>query len=335
MRRRDSSNAPPLREAGGMMGLAPYGDDEGRDSLAAGAPEERSDHAESPRRASSAILFAMPHARIWLGLIAALLFAIGFGATRQDSKPTEGGVSVQYLANEGFLLRAPEHSVLIDAFVGEPHHPYAAVPAELLKKLTAAKAPFDAIDLALTSHVHRDHFQADVACAYLAADVEVPLWSAEQVIEAVRKHCEKLPGGPERLRPFWCESGKALTAEHGGLKIEFFPLFHVKDIQNLAHLIHFRDCLVLHVGDAVLDEKEYAPYALAKRKIDVALLPYWYFLDQSDCTSVKQWIDAKHYVAMHVPPKEFAEVRRTLAANMPGITLLEKGGDAVQIGVKK
>ena len=106
------------------------------------------------------------------------------------------------------------------------------------------------------------------------------------------------------------------------------------DIQNLAHLIHFRGCLVLHVGDAQLDAMDYAPYGLKKRKIDVALLPFWYFLEEQDCFSVRDWLGAKHYVAMHIPPKDFAEVRCKVAANMPGVVMLEKGGDATRIDVK-
>ena len=277
----------------------------------------------------------MRHARFWLSLSCIVLLALAAGATRQEAKSVESGLSIQYLANEGFLIRGNERSVLIDAFVGEPYHEYAALPPELLKQLRAAKAPFDAIDLALTSHIHRDHFQAEVACAFLGADTDVPMWSAEQVIDAIRKQDPKLPGDGTRLRSFWCEAGKSLGAELEGVKLEFFPLHHVKDIQNLAHLIDLGDWRVLHVGDASLDAKEYAPYKLATKQIDVAFLPFWYFLDAKDCANVREWIGAKRYVAMHVPPKDFVDVRRTIAANFPGVLMLEKGGDATRIDAQK
>jgi L-ascorbate metabolism protein UlaG (beta-lactamase superfamily) len=273
----------------------------------------------------------MRHARLWLTSSTLVVFLLGAGLARPQEAPAESGLSVRYLANEGFLLRANGRSVLIDAFVGAPYHEYAALPPELLAQLTTAKSPFDAIDLALTSHVHRDHFQADVACAFLTADLDAPFWSAEQVIDALKQHCAELPGTTARLRPIRCETGKTVAAELGDLSVESFPLFHVKDIQNLAHLVRFKDGLVLHVGDAQLDREEYAPYELGKRKIDVALLPFWYFLDEQDCASVREWIGAKHYVAMHVPPRDFADVRKRIAANMPGVLMLEKGGDAVRL----
>ena len=277
----------------------------------------------------------MRHPRSWLALSCLALLALASGAARQDAKPAENSLSIQYLANEGFLIRGNQRSVLIDAFVGEPYYEYAALPPELLEQLGKKEAPFDAIDIALTSHIHRDHFQVDVACRFLRADSDVPLWSTEQVIDTIRKQDPKLPGEPTRLRSFWCEAGKSLTGKVEDVAIEFFPLQHAKDIQNLAHLIDLGDWRVLHVGDANLDAKEYAPYALAKREIDVAFLPFWYFLDAKDCASVREWIGAKRYVAMHVPPKDFVDVRSKISANFPGVVMLAKGAEATRLEPEK
>jgi L-ascorbate metabolism protein UlaG (beta-lactamase superfamily) len=268
---------------------------------------------------------AVQRSRAVLALSALSLFSLAVAARRQE--PAERSLSVRYLANEGFLLRSGDETVVIDAFVGKPYSMYAALPSELLQQLTAAKPPFDEVDLALTSHIHRDHFQADVAHQFLAADRDVPMWSSEQVIAAVRAEAPALPESDARLKAFWCPSGEKRSAKLASLEVEFFPLFHVADIQNLGHLIRIGKLLVLHAGDAVLDEKEYAPYELSKRGIDLALVPYSYLLEKQDCEATKKWIGAHTYVAMHVPPKEFADVRRTIAANLPGVVMLEKGGD--------
>ena len=96
-----------------------------------------------------------------LPLAAALLLAVAWG--RQDSEITDETrepLVLTYLANEGFLVEVGEQSVLIDAFIGMPYAGYPALPKDVLARLRSAAKPFDDVELALTSHVHGDHFQA-------------------------------------------------------------------------------------------------------------------------------------------------------------------------------
>lgn len=262
------------------------------------------------------------------------LFALA--AAQQPTTPavTDDGartLSLSYLANEGFLIAQGDRRVVIDAFVAEPYYEYAALTPELLRDLESAKGAFGDVDLALTSHIHRDHFQADVAVKFLTADVGARMWSSPQVIDAIHTKAPQLAGEPSRLRKLAFEVGKRDSAklEDGErLEVETFPLFHVEGIQNLAHLIRFEGHSVLHVGDAGLIEKEFAPFELARRGIDVALVPYWFLTSAEDCAKVREWIGARHYVAMHVPPKEFKELRASVAAHMPEAVWLETGGEA-------
>lgn len=36
---------------------------------------------------------------------------------------------------------------------------------------------------------------------------------------------------------------------------------------------------ILHIGDASMDPQLFAPYDLASRDLDIALIPYWFFTD--------------------------------------------------------
>lgn len=272
--------------------------------------------------------------RTLLAAVALGLFALAAAqqpSTEALTAKDDGALELRYLANEGFLIAQGDRRVLIDAFVAEPYYEYAALTPELLRDLETAKGAFADIDLALTSHIHRDHFQADVAVKFLTADARAPMWSSSQVVDAIRTKAPQLPGEAARLRAFAFEVGKSDSAklETGEkLEVETFPLFHVEGIQNLAHLIRFEGHSVLHVGDAGLIEKEFAPFELARRGIDVALVPYWFLTNAEDCAKVREWIGARHYVAMHVPPKEFKELRASVAAHMPEAVWLETGGEA-------
>ena len=95
--------------------------------------------------------------------------------------------------------------MLIDAFVAEPYSLYAALGERALEQLSAAAAPFDSVDLALASHVHRDHFQPAAACAFLEAAPEFSglsrtLCRRARIARAPgalhRRQCDEDPQGP-------------------------------------------------------------------------------------------------------------------------------------------
>jgi L-ascorbate metabolism protein UlaG (beta-lactamase superfamily) len=272
-------------------------------------------------------------------LACAALFACAVSTSESPdgtAQGSAGAIEIVYLANEGFLLRHGATEVLIDAFVGEPYGEYAALPFEWLKRMGTTSAPFESVELALTSHVHPDHFQALVARTFLAVSTTTSLWSTEQVIGAVRAGETDLGGVDERLRACWCEPGLVLAGELGEIAVELFPLRHVgeqnRDVQNLGNLVRLGGTSLLHVGDAELSDEVFGPYSLPERGIDVALLPYWYFLDADGRALVDRLVGARSYVAMHVPPAEFAAVASEIRAHRSDVVLLERTGDVTRVG---
>lgn len=250
--------------------------------------------------------------------------ALGLGAP----EPVE--LELLYLANEGFLLRSGETSVLIDAFVAEPYGPYAAVPEELRRKILAGEGPFADVDLALTSHRHRDHFQAEVAAEFVRARPAVPFLSSPQVVDDLRASLDD-PELSGRLDARVPGAGESVRLEANGVTVELLRLPHsggarTADVQNLGHLLTVGGARILHVGDAELGEEALERYALGTRAIDLALVPYWWLVDAESLARVHARTGAKHLVAMHVPPEEVAEVRARLARLDPALGLLEKPG---------
>ena len=265
-----------------------------------------------------------PRIRILLAL--PFLALLTLGARRGRAVELE----LTYLANEGFLLRAGDESLLIDAFITEPLGNYLAVPKELFAEVVDGRPPFDGVDLALASHYHTDHFQAKPAAEYAQAHPDVPIVSSPQVLALLRT---ELGEKSERLKELLPEERKSVATAAGKITLELLRLPHTggaqnRDVQNLGHVLDFAGLRVLHVGDADVGTEDLRSYELAKRAIDVALVPYWWLGDAKDLERVKALIGAKHLVAMHVPSTEMSSVKEGLAKLDPDILVFEEPGEA-------
>ncbi len=106
------------------------------------------------------------------------------------------------------------------------------------------------------------------------------------------------------------------------MRVEFLRLSHGRrfaPLQNLGHVITIGGQRVLHLGDAATDAANFRPYGLPARKLDVALVPYWYFLERGGRALVEQQLSARYVIACHIPSRERAEIARTLAGSRPQV----------------
>jgi L-ascorbate metabolism protein UlaG (beta-lactamase superfamily) len=263
------------------------------------------------------------HARL------ALCFTALLGlAWSQEPARAARTLELEYLANEGFLLRGGGRTLLIDAFVTEPYGNYAAVPEELFEKLVSGAEGYATIDLALASHVHSDHFQAEPAAAFLAAHAETRFVAAPEVV-AVLEHALGEEATKERLLARLPEARARLEERELGLELVRLPHsggVRTAAVQNLGHLLTIGGVRVLHVGDAERESPELDAHDLEGANIDVALVPYWWIDDSAGLARVRALTGARELVAMHVPPDELAEVKALLAAIDARVLLFEKPG---------
>jgi L-ascorbate metabolism protein UlaG (beta-lactamase superfamily) len=278
-----------------------------------------------PRRFGLACLVAT---LVWGGSAIAGLAGPAGGGRQAAATQTAGrqgasaaGVEVRFLANAGFLLRTSDVGVLIDAFVAEPRSPYGDVPTEVLREMINGGAPFHGVRLALVSHRHEDHFQADVARLFLDRHPQASLVSSPQVIEALRAQTGQLP---ENAHLVWPDSTDTRTwNEASGIRVDFLRLPHESarhaDVQNLVHVVTLGGRRILHLGDATMQSDAYAPYADQLQDIDVALIPYWFFDDEEGRKTIATWLQARLQIAMHVPAGEEESVQQRLQATDPRV----------------
>jgi L-ascorbate metabolism protein UlaG (beta-lactamase superfamily) len=82
---------------------------------------------------------------------------------------------------------------------------------------------------------------------------------------------------------------------------------------------------VLHVGDADPTPTNYTPHRLDGRRIDVAIVPFWYLTDRND--AVRRAIGARRWIATHIPPADAEAIRRQVLEAVPGAVVLIAPGE--------
>jgi L-ascorbate metabolism protein UlaG (beta-lactamase superfamily) len=242
-------------------------------------------------------------------------------------------VAVTFLANEGFLLEGGGKRVLIDALQGDGLRGYPALTGERRRSLEHGEAPFDRIDLVLASHAHGDHFDPAAVAAFLRRVPGAGFVSTAQAVGRLREQ-EGFAALAPRVVGFKPQGATRERVEIAGIPVELFGLSH-GDTENLGILVTLGGRKLLHVGDTDADAAELAGHRLAAEGIDVALVPYWYFLSEAGRSAVTEQIRARHVVAMHLPtadasPDWFApaasldELLGRLGRDAPTVTLFRQ-----------
>jgi len=243
------------------------------------------------------------------------------------SQPLVADISITFLGNEGVLLSDDSNKVLIDGFLAEPFAIYEGLtePARALQ--SRAAAPFDKIGLALASHQHFDHFQPDQACRFLKASPATLFVSSPQVQALLKDRCKPFAASHKNIRTVVPALGVSELLRQGGYSAEIFPLSHgvgkYAKLQNYGHLVEIGGMTVLHIGDAAMDPADFIVAGLQNRQLDVALIPYWFLVQTTGRQLVAQYMNARHKIAVHIPPKEFQEIKTILADEMPEVMVFD------------
>jgi L-ascorbate metabolism protein UlaG (beta-lactamase superfamily) len=251
----------------------------------------------------------------------------GQDAPAEEGAGGDAGVTISLLANEGFLLTAGEESVLIDAFVAEPYAGYESVEPETMDLMIAGEGPFVDVELALVSHYHRDHFQPRPAQLFLAANPQCLLATSPQVIDTLVS-VDVVAFPEDSLRDFFPAPGEHASFEHEGIAVEILHLSHgtgrFSDIQNLGHVITLGGLQILHIGDAEVVPRNFAPYRLAERGLDVAFVPYWYFGSAVGRKLIEDHFGDARLIACHIPAKDLEATVAQLARSHPDAVVFRR-----------
>jgi Beta-lactamase superfamily domain len=239
-----------------------------------------------------------------MGLILAAAGMLAAGA------PGQPWNTVTFVGISGFLIEVDGKKVLIDGLTN------FTSPA-IERRLLAAEAPFDGLDLVMATHSHGDHFKADLVgrCLqkYPKAAFVAPTDAADQV-----------PGFPGRVFSVRADEGKRTVLEANGIRIQAMPLSHgtpppgVPGIVNLGYLVTVGSVTFFHSGD--IDPSQLTPellraLGLPDEKIDFAFVPGFFLAMPEPPPFVTQGIRPHVFIAAHLPlsgqePLDAAAIRR-------------------------
>ena len=173
----------------------------------------------------------------------------------------------------------------------------------------APPPPFDQVGLALATHYHLDHWDPGAIARFLGSNPRA-VFAAPPEAGAMMPFSVR-----ERVKPL---SGSAPRVEAGGARVDAIPLVHgtapgVAPPPHSGYRIACGPKVVAHLGDASPSAANF-DRLLAAGPVDVALVPYWWLLDDGGRAFVLERWRPTHLVAFHLPVGDAAAEAKVRAA---------------------
>lgn len=237
-------------------------------------------------------------------------------------------LKVTYIANEGVLLEGGGKKAMIDALFDDFYKDYLSPDEATIKRMVSGQSPFDQVDLILTTHFHRDHFEANVTGNFLKSHAESKLLSSEQVkgeLESKYIDYEKIQKQIQGHK----RGVQTLVDNINGLKVYSFFINHAggertTNIENMGFIIEIAGKRVLHLGDADMSLARFEAIDLAQYNVDVALVPYWYMSSDAGIDILNNHIKAKNLIGIHYPKAPSQNALTEIKSNYPEAKVFQK-----------
>ena len=251
------------------------------------------------------------------------------------ASPLFADVKITRVANEGVIIDDGVTKIMIDGLVVERYALYGGLPPALAEQFSLASGPFARIDLALATHRHHDHNQPEFACQFLKRSTRTRMPSSPQVLDLMRERCRELVTTSPRVWAIDPQYGVPVEIEAGAAKVTAIRLSHgtgkYASLQNYGYLVEMGGLRLLHIGDAAMRPDDYALAGLDAIDLDVAFIPFWFFQPGPGAEIVEKFMNARLKLAVHIPPREMAEVDQYLKENFPEVVVLQAPGNELVI----
>ncbi len=217
------------------------------------------------------------------------------------ASPEAGTLEVTYVANEGFMIAGGGRKLLIDALFRESDGNYAAPSPGTRDLLEQARSPFDNVDAIFATHYHYDHFEAEAVAAHLKHNPQAFFFSTNQAADKLRR-TGQFDAFKARVIARLPPEGDRFHSGHRGIYVQLLNFHHGRSapFENLGFIIEIAGKRVLHLGDSEAEAQVFQKYQVVKDRIDIAFLPFWYLLDDDHKRTVREQIQPRHIVVMHI-----------------------------------
>jgi len=226
-------------------------------------------------------------------------------------------LKLKYLANEGILIQSSNTQILIDAIFKKEFDYLDVLPDSELSKIENAKGQYKSIDIILATHLHGDHFNAQIVGKHLMANQNAVFFGPNETIANFKSNFEEFQSISSRISSNTPElfHAKTITLKNTTIKIlrlEHFGNSPWKEAENIAYLITIAGKTILHFGDSKIDIKNLEKFDLQNEEIDVAILPYWQLGSAEQKEVIEKFINPKQIFLAHIPLKSYAEAQEKI-----------------------
>lgn len=221
------------------------------------------------------------------------------------------------MANQGVLIKGKDKQVLIDGAFKKEFEYLDVLPDTELSKIENAQSNYNSIDLILATHVHGDHFNAELTGKHLTHNKQTEFIAPDETITKFKEDFKEFQAISSRVKSVTPNFHESKTITLNGIEIKVFRLEHLgkspwKEAENVAYLIHIDGKKIIHFGDAKLDEKNLKNFKFSEEEIDVAILPFWQLGPQKQKDIIEKYISPKQILAAHIPPSSNATAQKNI-----------------------
>lgn len=254
-------------------------------------------------------------------------------------------VDVTYIANEGFLIRSGERSVLIDALFGDKEYGFCDIPEkEQIDAMVNARDVFSTVDLVAATHMHMDHFYAPFVAGHLKNNPEARFISCLQSVErlAAMEDYRQIEDQVVESTPEHLASRDTVI---NGIGVKVYGLKHGpyydddpdtgekidrhRNTVNLGFLFTINGVKVFHSGDSNPScAADYEHFRLDRENIDIAFLGrgFLWSHDGPGIELINKYIKPKQIVLMHIHHdrnQRFIDVAGQMEPDFPAVRIFE------------
>ncbi|GAB5526736.1 MAG: hypothetical protein Roseis2KO_46080 [Roseivirga sp.] len=230
-------------------------------------------------------------------------------------------LTITYIANEGVLIESAGKKVIIDALFDKYYDAYLFPDEALLEKMISGEAPYNNVDLLLSTHIHRDHFAPTMTGRFLKGHPETKLISSAQLAGSVAEDYadgESLGNQMEGI----ARDTEIHQQEVNGIKVTAFFIYHsggsrTRSIENMGFLVDINGTKILHLGDSDMNPDRFKTLDLKSLGVDIALVPYWYMADETGVSIINDYIQPKNLIGIHYPKVGSPMALKEIAKSFP------------------
>lgn len=237
-----------------------------------------------------------------------ILFQLLIIASLLVSCKKEESVEIQYLANQGVLVRSSGTQILVDATFMKVFSYLDALPKQEIANMANADSSYSDIDLILATHAHGDHFGAEIVGNHLTNNPEAWYFGPNESIDSLHQKYEHYDEISSRLKSDSTQLHHRKKVHINGVEIDVLRFEHFgespwKEAESFTYLISIGGKKIAHFGDARIDSVNIQNFNLMNEDIDVAIIPYWQMSPSAEQKEViENLIKPKLILAGHIPP---------------------------------